>query len=71
MDGVINVNPVSNKTPPFATSNQFTLEVEDAVNITAPVPHRTPSVRTGADGAEVMIACTATRELLHTFPVSR
>ena len=70
IEGVLKLNPVPSVLPPEAVLNQLTVDEEEAVNATIPGPQCCPLVRTGADGGDVIIACTATRELLQLSPVS-
>ena len=70
MDGVVNEFPVPIKLPDVPASNQVICWDDEAVSVSVPVPHRLELVAVGADGVELMTACTGVLLLLQAFPAS-
>ena len=70
IEGVVYVDPTNNGEPPLDEVNQEICSGELALMDTVPGPHREPFEASGAAGAVVTSASTATLALLQVFPVS-
>ena len=61
---MVKFNPVAIEVPPEVTVYHFTCAVEEAINITLPLPQRAAFVRIGVAGIVFIEAITGMRELL-------